>query len=86
MYRVSHPAIPLIKVLTAFRGYGGRSGSLSVKHKTINYPRREKDEKRTPPIVGDMTTKNFSLVRTPIHAKFEEQYLPRSTPIHPCIR
>ena len=54
-----HPEYhPLSALLTVFRGYDARSGSSSARYMVVNYRGKENRKRPTPPIVGDMTTKN----------------------------
>lgn len=52
-----------------FREYGTRSESSSVRYRTVNYQRNGQIERRTPPIVGDITTKNCEPTSGRLHVQ-----------------
>lgn len=66
---VNIPATALVWALTVFREYDARSGSSSVGYRTVNYRRNEQIKRRTPPIVGDITTKNWDPTSGHLHVQ-----------------
>lgn len=56
---MSTPATALAQALTVFQEYDARSGSSSVRDGIVDYQNDEQIEKRTPPTVWDITTKNY---------------------------